>query len=239
MITVVPQDWKVVRALLKGLGLAALVLATLSLTNPTWVPGPPPVAVTAYLGTPVLVLAGALLIDRRFPSARVPARVVAATSVVVLIANLALVVVLKHYTDEIAESAPRGCDTATECRGLASEKFPSGRPLLPTTSTVQGYRFLYAEESGRLLAFWYAAQGSQDPTLAYVISARRPGGFEPSADASAFRQTPEGVRFVERRNDTGKVTRLDYWDDKFHYALALQGGHDEYAQAMALIDSGQ
>lgn len=237
MITVVPQDWKVVRGLLKGLGLAALVLATLSLADPTWVPGPLPVAIAAYLGTPVLVLAGALLIDRRLPRARVPARVVAATSVVVLIANLFLVVVLKHYTEEIAEVAPRGCDTATECRGLARDKFPSGRPLLPTMSAVQGYRFLYAEESGRLLSFWYGSHGSQDATLGYVISERRPDGFEPPTDASAFRQTPDGVRFVERRNDTGKVTRLDYWDDKFHYAVSLQGGHDEYAQAIALIDS--
>lgn len=237
---VIPENWKLARGLLNALGLLGLVLATLSLLTPTWVPGPLPVAVAAFIGAPLVVCTAALLASHRWPRLRIPARVVGVTAIVVLVANAALLVTVKHWVDESREDAPRGCDALRDCRSLASRKFGRVAPRIPTTSSVGGYQFAYGEESGRLLGFWYRAPNDDDPTLAYVVSRRRPGGLEPPSDEAAYRTTPAGTRYVEGITPEG-VNRLDFWDDAFHYAVSLQAFYapssEKYRRALTLIDS--
>ena len=236
----IPEKWKLVRGLLKALGLLALVLATLSLSDPTWVPGPLPVAIAVYVGAPLAVSTAAFLASRRWGRLRVPARVVGVTAIIVLIANVALLVMVKHWADELRDVAPRGCDSLQDCRSLASTKFGRVEPRIPTASDVDGFKFAYGEESGRLLGFWYRAATDDDPTLAFIVSRRRPDGFEPPTDEAAYRRTPAGIRYVEGITPEG-VNRLDFWDDAFHYAVSLQASYaatsEEYRHAVALIDS--
>lgn len=236
----IPEDWKLLRGLVKALGLVALVLATLSLSDPKSVPGPLPVAIAAYLGTPLAVSVGALLARRRWRRLRIPATVVGVTALVVLLANVALLVTVKHWADELREDAPRGCDSLRECRSLASTKFGPREPLFPTAPTVDDFTFAYGEESGRVLGVWYRATKDDDPTLAFIVTRRRPDGFEPPTDEAAYRTTPAGIRYVEGLTPEG-VNRLDFWDDSFHYAVALQASYpptsEEYRRAVTLIDS--
>lgn len=239
----VPEEWRVVRGMLKALALILLVGATVStLSDPIWARGPLPVALGLYVASPLVVAALALVGARRWPGARVPMRLVAATSTVVFLANLGLTVMAKHLGDELHGAMGRSCKTLTKCRTLVTEKFPNEHPLVPTTRVVGGFEFDDGEESGRLLGYWYRAEKAEVPTLVFLITERRRDGFEPPESDSAYVRTPRGRRVVEGRDEKG-VRRLDFWDERFHYAVSLQGAYEpssiEYLRAVTLVDDAR
>ena len=242
-VALIPEDWRLLRGLLRGLGLLALVAAVLALGNLRWIPDwlPPslPLVYSLYIGAPVVVLIAAVLVGRHFRRARVAAWIVGVLSVLVVGVNTAEVVSIDHLLDEMKADAPRRCTSEASCARLISDKFPDTVPLVPRIGAVDGYPFLQGEESGRMLVFSYASPGTSDEALVVVIAERRPDGFEPPADEQVLWNTPGGTAYVEHRADD-RLRRLDWWDHDFHYAVSIQGPRPtegDAAAAIALIDS--
>jgi hypothetical protein len=240
---VIPSDWRVLRGLLKLLGLGALAALTLGvLSDPPWVRGPVPLAVALYVGSPLVVVVAAIAVRRRWPPLRVPAALVAGLAAVAFVANLGLVLFVHRTANELAHAMGRTCRSIPKCRDLAADKFGAPHPLMPGASLDTDYAFRSGSESGNLLMLSYGQQGSDERTIVFVVTERRPTGFEPPADDSDFTRTRGGTAFVETRVG-GRVTRLDWWDASFHYAVSLQGSYErssiEYERATQLIDSAR
>lgn len=242
MPKVIPEEWRLLRGLLRILGLGALAAITLSvLSDPPWARGPLPLSIALYVGSPVPVVAAAMAARHRWSRARVPAGLVGALAAVAFVANVGLVLLVHHYNHELRDTIGRTCGTIAKCQRLASDKFGSAHPQLPEPPSVAGYAFRSGSESGQLLMLSYGP-APDGPTIVFVVTRRRPGGFEPPADEAQFVSTSSGKRYVET-GDGDRVTRVDWWDGLFHYAVSLQGSYDrssiEYQRATALIDSAQ
>ena len=89
-----------------------------------------------------------------------------------------------------------------DCRRFAATKFGSPPPVLPNHES-----FDHGEESGSLLMLQYGE-------LRYVVARRSPDRLETPVDDAAYTTTPAGRRVVAARE-----TRIDFWDDRFHYAV--------------------
>jgi hypothetical protein len=74
------------------------------------------------------------------------------------------------------------------------------------------------------------------------MARRSPTGFEPPSDPSGYITTPGGTRAVEQR-DTIHGVRLDFWDDRYHYLVIVQGSQLSPLEgrdvAIALVDQSK
>ena len=240
---IVPEDWKLLRGLLRALGVLFVVAGVLALTDMRWVQGPSlALAYVQYIGAPLLVLAGAVVVWWRVRRFRVIAAIVGATSLVVVGLNIAQAVMIDRLLEEFQTVFPEPCTDRRSCDEVVATAFPGRAPLVPPTGEVRGFRFQGGEPQGPRVLFTYGEPAAAAPSLLFVIAPRGPDGLQPPADEAAFLRTPGGVAHVEQRED-GRVERIDFWDDDFHYVVSLQGGPDsadeQHAAAIELVDSAR
>lgn len=118
--------------------------------------------------------------------------------------------------DELDDFLPQMCEADLEdCNRLAAELFGHPPPRLPQVSRVGDYVLRSGEESGTLMLLTYESLEPGDSVLMFSAKPRGPGG--------PLTQPPPGWdgRPVEAQ-DNGNLRRIDWWDDRFHYAVSVR-----------------
>lgn len=242
--TVVPEDWRILRGLLKTIFAVVVVSTVLFLA---WerpfvrIGGSLWQTLAVYLAVPVVAFAAAVIALRRSTRARRGLRVAAALLALVLVSDLVRVAFIVSFHSELADLWREGCGPApVDCREMASETFAPTVPALPTARRVGGFHFVNGQEDilGPGFTLVYETDEDASEQLLFILS--RSPVVPPIEGKQAL--TPGGKQIVEV-GEAGQVNLIQHRSGDFYYAvgLAVQGPRQRtsapYRAAVALIDS--
>lgn len=241
---VLPEDWRVVRGLLKttfGLVVVSTVLA-LAWERPfVRIGGSLWQTLALYYAVPVVAFVAVVVATRPSTRARRGLRVAAALLALVLVSDALRVAFIVSSHSELYDLWRERCGPVpADCREMASEAFAPTVPALPTARRVGGFHFVNGQEDilGPGFTLVYEADEDASEQLLFILS--RSPMAPPIEGKQAL--TPGGKQIVEV-GEAGQVNLIQHRSGDFYYAvgLAVQGPRQRtsapYRAAIALIDS--
>lgn len=241
---VIPANWRLARGLLRLIAAIAIAVAVfwVPLERAFWEVGPLWLSVAVHLVTPAAAGIGLWLVGRRLRRGCKALRALTWTCGAIFVVNVVQVGVFTWFLrsmDDVLELGRSCGPTPVSCRDLAKEKYGEPPPLMPRGTRAGRFIFRNGEESGQISMFVYSSEEPRGDVI-FAVRPRQATGLQPPADEGAYALTPQGRRVLEG-GDGDAVRRLDFWDERYHYTVSLQGvyqrGSPQHQAALELADS--